>query len=154
MRRPSIAQGVMALVLLGVAGLLAFFCVQNVNRYWESTHPPAGAEVVDATVVRVVTEEVCGRTSRSTSRCTTEVDGLDFVTPDGETRHSDAHAVFSPGDTVEAFRDDDGDWQVRDSFTTTWVARTAGFTGLGALVFLVLAGATLRPAQRRKSAIS
>jgi hypothetical protein len=147
MRGQSIAKVVMFLVLLGVAGVLAFFCVQNANRYWEANHPPDDAELVDVTVLQVETEELCGRTSKSTSSCTTEVDGLEFVTPDGETRHVDAHAVFSPGDEVQAFQDSDGDWQVKGSFTKGWAARTAGFTGIGALVFLVLAVGSLRPAR-------
>lgn len=145
----AIGKLVMALVLLAVGGVLAFFCVQNVNRYWESNHRPDDAELVDVTVVEVVTEEVCGRTSKSTSRCTTEVDGLEFVTPDGETQHADAHAVFSPGDEVEAFQDSDGDWQVKGAFTKSWVARTAGFTGLGALAFLVLTVGSLRKPKTR-----
>ena len=140
----AIGRIVMLVVLLGVAGVLGFFCVQNATRYWEANHPPEGAELIDVTVTRVVTEEVCGRTSKSTSNCTTEVDGLEFVTPDGETQHVDAHAVFSPGDTVQAFKDGDGDWQVEGSFTKGWVARTAGFTGLGALAFLGLAVGSLR----------
>jgi hypothetical protein len=143
-RGRSMGTVILALVLFAVGGLLAFFCVQNVNRYWEANHPPDDAELVDVTVVEVVTEDVCGRTSKSTSRCTTEVDGLEFVTPDGQSRHADAHAVFSPGDEVEAFQDSDGDWQVKDSFTTSWVARTAGFTGLGALALFVLAIGSLR----------
>jgi hypothetical protein len=140
----AIGKMVMALVLLSVGGVLAFFCVQNVNRYWESSHPPGDARMVDVTVTTVETEEVCGRTSKSTSTCTTEVDGLEFVSPDGETQHVHAHAVFSPGDEVEAFQDSDGDWQVKGAFTKTWVARTAGFTGLGALAFLVLTIGSLR----------
>ena len=141
----TIGKLVMALVLLAVGGVLAFFCVQNVNRYWEANHPQGDAELVDVTVVTVETEEVCGRTSKSTSNCTTEVDGLEFVTPDGETRNADAHAVFSPGDEVKAFQDSDGDWQVKGSFTKSWVARTAGFTGLGALALLAMTIGTLRP---------
>jgi hypothetical protein len=144
MNGQAIGKLVMALVLLGVAGVLAFFCVQNANHYWEANHPPDDAQLVDVTVVTVVTEDVCGRTSKSTSRCTTEVDGLEFVTPDGETQHADAHAVFSPGDEVEAFQDSDGDWQVKGSFTKSWVARTAGLTGLGALAFLALTVGSLR----------
>jgi hypothetical protein len=140
----AIGKLVMALILLGVGAVLAFFCVQNVNRYWEANHPPDDAELIEVTVVTVETEEVCGRTSKSTSNCTTEVDGLEFVTPDGETQHVDAHAVFSPGDEVEAFQDSDGDWQVTGSFTKSWVARTGGLTGLGALAFLVLTIGSLR----------
>src|SRR5688500_8574144 len=95
----AIGRIVMLLVLLGVAGVLGFFCVQTTNRYWEANHPPDGADLIDVTVTTVVTEELCGRTSKSTTSCTTEVDGLEFVTPDGETQQVDAHAVFSPGDT-------------------------------------------------------
>jgi hypothetical protein len=144
-----VAKVVMMLVLLGVAGVLGFFCVQNASRYWEANHPPDDAELVAVTVAQVDTEEVCGRTSKSTSHCTTEVDGLEFVTPDGKTRHVDAHAVFSPGDEVKAFQDSDGDWQVKGAFTKGWAARTAGFTGLGALIFLVLAVASLRPTRAK-----
>ena len=55
---------------------------------------------------------------------------------------------FSRGDTVEAFQDSDGDWQVEDSFTTTWVARTFGFTFAGFVAFLVLTVVMVRDWRR------
>ncbi len=144
---------VLPVILLGVAGVLGFFAIQNANRYYEANYPPDDAEKVTATVLGVETEDVCGRTSRTTSKCTTEVDGLDIELPDGQTESTDAHAVFSIGDEVTAFQDSDGDWQVEDSFTTGWFARTFGFTAAGALIFLVLAGFGLRDALRPKSAV-
>lgn len=143
-----IARLVMAALLLTVAGLLGFFAVQNANRYYESNYPPDDAEKVAATVIGVETEDLCGRTSRTTSRCTTEVDGLDVQLPDGETVTTHAHAVFSIGDEVTAFQDSDGDWQVEGSFTTGWVARTFGFTAAGAIAFLVLAFVFIRDWRR------
>ena len=145
MRKSMAGQIIVTLILLAVGALLAFFSIQNANRYWESSHPPDGAELVAATVVEVNTEEVCGRTTRSTSSCTSEVDGLEIGLSDGSSHHVHAHAVFSPGDEVEAFQDTEGDWQVQGAFTGSWVARTAGLTGLGAVAMLVLAGANLRP---------
>ena len=143
---------VMPVILLGLAGVLGFFAVQNANRYYEANYPPDDAETMTATVLAVETEDVCGQTSRSTRRCTTEVHGLDVRLPDGETVSTDAHAVFSIGDEVTAFQDSDGDWQVEDSFTTGWVARTFGFTAAGALILLVLGLLALREALRPKKA--
>lgn len=140
---------VLAGVLVAVAAVLGFFSVQNTTRWWEANHPPSGANLVPATVLEVETEELCGRTSKSTSRCTTEVDGLVIETADGASHRVHAHAVFSPGDEVEAFRDGDGDWQVDGAFTSSWFARTAGFTGLGALLMLGLAIGALRPPKVR-----
>jgi len=145
-----IGRLVMTAIFLGLAGVLGFFAVQNANRYYEANYPPDGADTVDATVLSVETEEVCGQTSKSTRRCTTEVDGLDILLPDGETVSTDAHAVFSPGDTVEAFQDSDGDWQVEDSFTKGWVARTFGFTAAGSIAFLVLTFVFVRDWRRGK----
>lgn len=147
-----VARLVLAGVLLAAAGVCGFFAVQNANRWWEANHPPAGAEIVPATVTQVDTEDVCGRTSKSTSTCTTEVDGLDIALADGSTHHAHAHAVFSPGETVKAFRDSDGDWQVKGSFTKTWAARTVGFTALPAIALLVIAVASLLPSRNRKAA--
>lgn len=147
MRGRPVGKIVMAVLLLAAAAVLGFFAAQNANRYWEANHPPHGVELLPATVTEVDTEEVCGRTSKSTARCTTEVDGLDFTLPDGTSQHSHAHATYSPGDQVEAFQDSDGDWQVQGSFTKTWAARTVGFTTAGALLFLVLGGGMLLPAR-------
>ena len=159
MRKSTIGRIIVALILLAVGALLAFFATQNANRYWESSHPPDGTELVPATVVEVDTEEVCGRTTRSTSSCTSEVDGLDIRLSDGSLHHVHAHAVFSPGDEVEAFQDTDGDWQVKGAFTGSWAARTVGLTGLGAVAMLVLVGANLRhgrglPSRKSSSAPS
>lgn len=143
MRENLVGRLAPAAVLLAVAGVLGFFAVQNANRYWEANHPPDGAEVVDATVTQVDTEEVCGSASRSGVTCTTEVDGLDFVLADGTSHHSHAHAVFSPGDQVRAFQDSDGDWQVKGSFTKGWAARTVGFTAAGAIALTVIAVGSL-----------
>jgi hypothetical protein len=73
------------------------------------------------------------------------VDGLDVVLADGSSHHVPADAVFSPGEEVEAFQDGDGDWQVKGSFTKGWALRAAGFTGLGAVALLGLAGGSLWP---------
>ena len=145
MHKSTVGRVIVVLVLLAVGALLAFFATQNANRYWESSHPPDGAELVSATVTEVDTEEVCGRTTRTTSSCTSEVDGLEVQLSDGSSHHVHAHAVFSPGDQVEAFQDSDGDWQVEGAFTKSWAIRKAGATGLGAVAMLVLVGATLRP---------
>ena len=149
-RGTRIAGVVLLLVLLAVGVLLAWFAVQNANRYWEANHPPEGAELTSATVTAVDTEDFCGRTSKSSTRCVTEVDGLDIRVADGASHHVPAHAVFSPGDEVEAFQDGDGDWQVKGAFTKGWAVRTVGATGIGALAILLLVGASLRP--RRVSA--
>lgn len=147
-RGNRVAAIVLAGVLLAVGIVLGYFCVQNANRYWEANHPPGDADLVTATVTRVDTEELCGQTSPTHHNCTTEVDGLDVVLADGSSHHVHAHAVFSPGEEVEAFQDGDGDWQVQGSFTKGWVLRTAGFTGLGAVALLGLAGGSLRPPRR------
>ncbi len=102
MRKSWIGRIVLLVILLAAGGVLAFFAFQNANRYWEANHVPEGAELVPATVIDVDTEEVCGRTTRSTSSCTSEVDGLEIRLGDGSSHHVHAHAVFSPGDEVEA----------------------------------------------------
>jgi len=145
MRQSTIGRIIVCLLLLAVGALLAFFATQNANRYWESSHPPDGAELLPATVIEVDTEELCGRTTRTASSCTSEVDGLEIRRSDGSSHHVHAHAVFSPGDEVEAFQDTDGDWQVKGAFTGPWAVRTVGLTGLGAVAMLVLVGANLRP---------
>ena len=137
-------------VLLGLAGLLAWFCWGNLNLYWESSHPPEGAELHDVVVTHVEIDEYCGRTSRSTSRCVKEVDGVDFTGPDGAVHHADAHTDYASGDKVRAFRDSDGDWQVKGAFNTAWVLRTAGLTGIGSLVLagMVVGSLVPRPSRR------
>ena len=151
MRSSRIGGIVLALILVAVGGVLAYFAVQNANRYWEDSHAPDDAVAVKATVTRVDTEEVCGRTSKSTSHCSTEVDGLQIELADGSSHHVHAHAVFSPGDKVSAFQDGDGDWQVVGAFTKGWAVRTVGATGLGALALFFIAIASLRPRKETPS---
>ena len=148
MRLTKLGDAVLLLILVALAAVLTYFAVQNATRYWEANHPPDGVEFTRATVTAVDTEELCGRTSKSTSRCVTEVDGLDIETADGSSHHVHAHAVYSPGDEVEAFEDGDGDWQVQGAFTRGWAVRTVGATGVAALVVLVIIAAHLRPRRR------
>ena len=97
MRKSTIGRIIVSLILLAVGALLAFFATQNANRYWESSHPPDGAELIPATVIEVDTEELCGRTTRTASSCTSKVDGLEIRHSDGSSHHVHARACVLPG---------------------------------------------------------
>jgi hypothetical protein len=148
-----VARAVMVLLLGAVAVLLAWFCWDNVNHYWEANHPPAGADVQSVQVTGVDVDHFCGKTSKSTSTCADEVDGIRFDDRDGRPQRAEAHRAVSLGDTVDAFQDSDGDWQVKGAFTLAWVLRTAGFTGAGALLLAGVVISLLRP-RRRPAVVS
>jgi len=138
-------------VLAAAASVLAWFCWDNLDHYWEANHPPAGAEMRSVFVTGVDVDHFCGHTSTSTSTCVDEVDGIRFADGAGRTQRADAHRGVSPGDTVDAFQDSDGDWQVRGAFGLGWVLRTAGLTGAGALVLAGIVVSQLGPGSGRAS---
>jgi len=148
MRASRVAKGVLVLVLAAVAVLLAWFCWDNVNHYWEANHPPAGAAVQSTVVTGVDIDHFCGKTSKSTSACVDEVDGIRFDDASGSPQRAEAHIEVSRGDPVQAFQDSDGDWQVKGAFTPAWVLRTAGSTGLGALALAAIVISQLLPCRK------
>lgn len=55
MHKSTMGRIIVVLVLLAVGALLAFFAIQNANRYWSPVIHRTGAELVPATVIEVDT---------------------------------------------------------------------------------------------------
>jgi hypothetical protein len=81
-----VVKAVMVLLLGAVAVLLAWFCWDNLNHYWEANHPPPRAEVQSVVVTGMDIDHFCGHTSQSTSTCVDGVDGIRVADSDGRRR--------------------------------------------------------------------